>query len=343
MAEHRSAIRVALLGYGLGGRVIHRPLIQAVPELALTHVVTADPDRVAQARADLPGVAVVPSAGQLWTQPDEFDVVVVATANETHVPLTTAALELGKLTVVDKPLAITAAEAATLVDLAQRLAVPLTVFQNRRWDSDTLTAAALFNEGTLGEVIRLESRFTRFRPEVVHRWREDATAGGGVLLDLGAHLVDQALLLLGPAVEVYAEVDTRRTGAGADDDCFLALTHTSGARSHLWGSMAAPYPGPRLALQGSRAGWVKDDLDGQEDAQRDGVPLPPEPDGHLWTAEGSRPVPSLAGDWAAFYRGVAATVTDGSPVPVDPRDAVRGLQVLDAARRSSQTRQVVPL
>jgi predicted dehydrogenase len=335
-------IRVALLGYGLAGRVIHRPLIQAVPELALTHVVTADPGRVAQAHTDLPGVSVVPDADQLWSRADEFDVVVVATANQTHVPLTTAALELGKVTVVDKPLAVTAAEAAALVALSQQLAVPLTVFQNRRWDSDTLTAAALLADGRLGEVNRLESRFTRFRPEVLDRWREDATAGGGVLLDLGSHVVDQALLLLGPAVDVYAEVDVLRSGARADDDCFIALTHMGGARSHLWCSMAAPYPGPRLVLQGRAAGWSKDDLDGQEEALRAGFVRAPEPDGHLWTADGEQPVPSTSGDWVAFYRGVAVAAT-GGPVPVDPNDAVRVLDILDAARHSAQDRVVVQI
>ena len=336
-------IRVALLGYGLAGRVIHRPLLQAVPELTVTHVVTADPDRVAQAHTDLPGVSVVPTAQELWSRAADFDLVVVATGNDSHVPLTSAALRLGKATVVDKPLAITAPEAAALADLADSLAVPLTVFQNRRWDSDTLTAAALLAEGTLGEVVRLESRFTRFRPEVVARWREDASVGGGVLLDLGSHLVDQAVLLLGPVVDVYAEVDTRRDGARAEDDCFVALTHENGARSHLWCSMAAPYPGPRLAVQGSRAGWAKDDLDGQEDAQRDGTAPAPEPDGHLWTAAGERPVPSLPGDWGAFYRGVASAMRDGGPMPVDPRDAVRVLGVLDAARESSRTQQVLAL
>ncbi len=335
-------IRVALLGYGLAGRVLHRPLVQAVPELALTHVVTADPVRVAQAREDLPGVAVVPDAAALWARSEEYDVVVVATANDTHLPLATAALELGKTTVVDKPLAVTASDAAALVDLAQRLAVPLTVFQNRRWDSDTLTAAALLRDGTLGQVTRLESRFTRFRPEVVRRWREDAAAGGGVLLDLGAHLVDQAVQLLGPVAQVYAEVATLRAGALADDDCFLALAHTGGARSHLWCSLAAPYPGPRLALQGTRAGWAKDDLDGQEEGLRAGVPPAPEPAGRLWTSNGVRALPSLPGDWAAFYRTLAGGFSRGT-VPVDARDAVQVLQVLEAARRSAASREVVQL
>lgn len=331
-------MRVAVLGYGLAGRVFHARLISAAPGLSVTHVVTANPTRVAEVEADLPGVQVVASADELWSREAEFDVVVIATGNTSHLPLAMAALQLGKPTVVDKPLSLTARSARELVTLSQLLSVPLTVFQNRRWDSDTLTAARLLAEGTLGEVHRLESRFARFRPTVVDRWREDAAAGGGVLLDLGAHVVDQALHLLGPAVDVYAEVDTRRTGGRADDDCFLALTHASGARSHLWASMATPVQGPRLVLQGSVAGWSKQDLDGQEDALHAGIPVPTEPDGLLWDSTGFRSVPSLQGDWGAFY----AAVGSGS-MPVDPDGVVDVMRVLDAARLSAETRDVIAL
>lgn len=343
MAE--DPLRVALLGYGLAGRVLHRPLLEAEPGLRISHVVTADPERREQARADLPGARLLPSADELWAAADDVDVVVVASANAAHVPTATAAVAHGKPTVVDKPLATTSAEAARLVELARDRAVPLTVFHNRRWDSDTLTAQALLRRGVLGEVRRLESRFTRFRPAVAARWREDAAAGGGVLLDLGSHLVDQATLLLGPVVQVYAEVDRLRPGARADDDCFLALTHAGGARSHLWASMAAPWPGPRLVLQGSEAGWAKDGLDGQEDALRAGLGVGPVPeaDGRLESAEGGTPVPSIPGDWPAFYAAFAAAARGQGEVPVDPADAVHTLQVLEAARRSAEQSQVVAL
>ncbi len=189
---------------------------------------------------------------------------------------------------------------------------------------------------------RLESRFTRFRPQVVDRWRE-RPGGGGVLLDLGTHLVDQAVHLLGPVSEVWAEVRVLRDGAQVDDDCVLALTHESGAGSLLWCSAAAPWTGPRLVLQGSRAGWVKHDLDGQEAAQREGQRPPDEPAGTLWDVDGSRAVPSRAGDWPSFYRGFAAAVRTGAPPPVRPEDAVHVLLVLEAAARSARERVVVGL
>jgi len=336
-------VRTALLGYGLAGRVIHRPLLVTEPGITVTHVVTADPERRAQATDDLPDARLLSRAEELWSSAQEFDAVVVAAPNTVHVPLALTALDLGKATVVDKPVALTVDDARLLIDRADDRGVPLSAFHNRRWDSDTLTARRLLAEGRLGEVVRLESRFARFRPEVAQRWREDAAAGGGVLLDLGTHVVDQALHLLGPAVDVYAEVDVRRAGGSADDDVFLALTHTSGARSHLWCSMTAPASLPRLVLQGSQAGWAKDGLDGQEDAQRRGHALPREPAGRLWDVEGEHAHPSEQGDWGAYYRGFVAAVTTGTPVPVDAADAVRVLQVLDAARTSAHERTVVPV
>ena len=335
-----SALRTALVGYGLAGRVIHRPLLEAVDGLEVTHVVTADPGRRAAVAADLPGARVVDSAAALWRSADEFDVVVVATSNDAHVPLAVAALDLGKPVVVDKPVALTSDDAARLVEHARSRGLPLGVFHNRRWDSDTLTAADLLASGILGTVHRLESRFTRFRPQVVDRWREQP-GGGGVLLDLGTHLVDQAVHLLGPVREVWADVRALRAGAEVDDDCVLALTHESGAGSLLWCSAAAPWTGPRLVLQGSRAGWVKQELDGQEAAQRAGRPPAAEPDGTLVDTGSARPVPSRAGDWPAFYRGFAAAVRTGAPLPVPPEDAVHVLRVLEAATRSADERAVV--
>lgn len=335
-------VRAALVGYGLAGRVIHRPVLQSVGGLVLTHVVTADAGRRAQAAADLPDAVLLASADELWERADDVDLVVVATPNDVHPALATAALDLGLPVVVDKPLALTAHEAADLVAHAETVGVPLSVFHNRRWDSDTLTAAALLEAGSLGAVHRLEARFTRFRPLVQQRWREQA-GSGGVLLDLGTHLVDQATQLLGPVTAVYAEVRARCAAAVVDDDCLLALTHACGASSLLWCSAAAPWSGPRLVPQGSAAGWAKQHLDGQEDAQRRGALVASEPAGLLFDEHGSRPHPSLPGDWAAYYRGMVRAVRDGAPVPVDPADGVRVLRVLEAAARSSARGGVVHL
>lgn len=346
-----SELRVALVGYGLAGRVFHGPLVDAAPGLTLAHVVTANPERAAQAAAAHRGVTVLGSADELFARAD-WDLLVVATPNDAHVPLGLRAVAAGRPVVVDKPLALTAADAQRLVEAAADAAVPLTVFQNRRWDSDQLTLRRLLAAGELGDVLRYESRFERWRPEPKPgSWREalPSEQGGGLALDLGSHLVDQALHLFGPAVRVYAEVDARR--GVADDDVFVALEHASGVRSQLWMGALAGAPGPRLRVLGTGGAFVVDGLDGQEDALSAGArptddswgAEPAERWGRLVRGEESEPVPAERGRWDAFYPAVAAAVRGDGPLPVDPWDAVRTLTVIEAARTAAATRQVVEL
>ncbi|MFE3938921.1 Gfo/Idh/MocA family oxidoreductase, partial [Streptomyces goshikiensis] len=200
-------LRVGLVGYGLAGSVFHAPLVTATPGLVLDTVVTSDPGRQAQAREAHPGVRIAADATELWEGPGpRVDLVVIASPNKTHVPLATAALTAGVPVVVDKPLAATAAEADALADLSERTGTFLSVFQNRRWDNDFLTLRRLIADGELGEIQRFESRFERWRPQLKGGWRESGAPEeiGGLLYDLGSHVVDQALVLFGPAVRVYA-------------------------------------------------------------------------------------------------------------------------------------------
>jgi scyllo-inositol 2-dehydrogenase (NADP+) len=228
-------LRGAVIGYGLAGSVFHAPLIASTPGLALSTVVTGNPERQAEVRRAHPDSEVVSDAAEVFERSSEHDFVVVAAPNDAHVDLTRRALDAGLPVVVDKPLAPTAPEARALVERAEELGILLTVFMNRRWDSDQLTLRRLLDEGKLGEVLRYESRLERWRPALSEAkpWRESSSpeAGGGVLLDLGSHLVDQAIELFGAVVRVYAEIESRR--GGSDDDVFLALEHRSGARSHL--------------------------------------------------------------------------------------------------------------
>src|SRR3954464_10872671 len=209
-------LRVGIAGYGLSGSVFHAPLITAVESLAVAAILTRSPERAAQAAEAHPNARIVDNTDVLM---EDIDVLVVATPNSSHVQLGLAGLERGLAVVVDKPLAASAADGRRLLGGGGRL----TVFQNRRWDGDFLSVRRLIAEGALGEVTRFESRFERFRPEVkAGAWREspDAQEGGGVLLDLGSHLVDQAIELFGPPTGVYGEVDLRRPGAQVDDDAF---------------------------------------------------------------------------------------------------------------------------
>jgi scyllo-inositol 2-dehydrogenase (NADP+) len=201
-------------------------------------------------------------------------------------------------------------------------------------------------------VHRFESRFERWRPAPKPGWRElaDPEEAGGILYDLGSHLIDQALSLFGPARRVYAELERRRDGAAVDDDAFVALSHHSGVRSHLWMSAVAAQPGPRLRVLGSRGAYVKWGMDVQEEALRGGARPgagwgeEPEPRwGTLGADEDVRPVPTEPGDYPAFYRGVAAALREGAPPPVDPADAVAALEVIEAARRSAAEGRVEEL
>lgn len=344
-----------MIGYGLAGSVFHAPLIAATPGLRVSAVVTGNPERQAAARRAHPDASVVSDPDEVFGRAADHDFVVVAAPNDVHVKLAREALDAGLPAVVDKPLAPTADEARSLVEHAEERGVLITAYMNRRWDSDQLTLRRLLEEEGLGEVLRFESRFERWRPTLseARPWRERSSpsAGGGILLDLGPHLVDQARLLFGEPERVYAEIADRR-GGGADDDAFVALDHGSGVWSHLWMSLLAASPGPRLRVLGNRAAYLVAEVDGQEAALVAGArpgddgewgAEPRERWGQLVDGNGSKPVPSERGDWPRFYYLLERALREGSPPPVDPWDAVAGLEILDAARRSADSGTVVSL
>ena len=353
LAHDGPELHVALIGYGKGGEVFHAPLIDAVPGLRLSAVVTGSPARQAAARERYPGVTAYSSVEDLWADAGRYEIAVVSTPNETHAPLARAAMAAGLAVVVDKPFALTSQEARDLTDLAADLDQVLTVYQNRRWDADFLTLWGIIEEGALGRVHRFESRFERWRPEAKGTWRESGGVenGAGLLYDLGPHLIDQAVNLFGPVASVYAEVDALREGVNADDDVFLALEHTRGTRSHLWMSALNARNGPRFRVLGDRGGYVSPGMDGQE-ARLVAGEGPTAPDwgvvpesewGTLGVDGGSRPVPSERGAYHEFYAGVRDAVGEGEPLPVAPHEVIHGLEVIEAARHSARTRTVVPL
>jgi scyllo-inositol 2-dehydrogenase (NADP+) len=345
-------IRVALIGYGLAGAVFHAPLIAATSSLALTSVVTSDARRQARARREHPEISVLPYVDALWERSSDHELVVVATPNRFHAQLARASLEHGLPVVIDKPMAPSAEEGRSLITAAEEHGLLLTVFQNRRWDGDFLTVRRLLAEGALGRIVRFESRFDRWRPAVrADAWRErgDPADAGGLLFDLGSHLIDQAVLLFGRPSRIYAEVDRRRPGAEIDDDVFVALTHDHGIRSHLWMSVLAASPGPRMRLLGSRAAYEKHGLDVQEERLGSGM-RPSDPGwgseapelwGHLSTGDEERAIETEPGAYPEFYAGVVRSLRTGEPPPVDPRESVAVLEIIEAAFRSARDESVV--
>ena len=346
-------LHVALIGYGKGGEVFHAPVIEAVPGLRLSAVVTGNPERARSVRRRYPGATVYPTVADLWADSGRYEIAVVTTPNDTHAPLARAALEAGMSVVVDKPFALTAAQARELTDLAEKLGRVLTVYQNRRWDADFLTLWRLVEEGALGRVHRFESRFERWRPRAKDTWRENGTAetGAGLLYDLGSHLIDQAVNLFGPVSSVYAEVDALREGVQADDDVFLSLLHARGTRSQLWMSALAAQAGPRFRVLGDAGAFTGYGMDGQEErllagespAAPDWGVVPESAWGLLGVDGDLRRVPSARGAYPEFYAGVRDAVGEGEPLPVDPHEVIHGLEIIEAARRSARTGTAVAL
>ncbi len=342
------SLGVGIVGYGLAGRYFHAPFVAAVDGLRVAAIATSREDRQADARREHPDAVVVATFDDLVERSD-VDIVVVASPNRTHVPLGIRALEAGRHVVVDKPIATDIDDAQRLVDAAERTGSVLSVYHNRRFDGDFLTVRSLVAAGTLGPIDSMESRFEIGVP-LVEAWREDANEAGGPHRDLGAHLVDQALLLFGDPERVFAQLDRRRPGTEVDDSAFVALAHRGGERSRIWTSLISPWGRPRFRLRGLLGEFVKDERDPQEArALAGGQPSDPgfgddapEQWGRLHLiGEESRTVATESGDYRRFYELFRDAVRTGSPPPVDPLDAIRGLRVLEAAETSSRTASVV--
>jgi predicted dehydrogenase len=339
-------VRVGLAGYGRGGRYFHAPLIGLAPECTLAGVLTRSPQRRAELAADLPGVPASGSLAELAAA--GLDAVVITTPLDTHETLVREAIALGLPTICDKPFTPDAASARALVAEAERAGVLLAVYQNRRWDADFLTVRALLEAGALGEVTSFESRMEQYPPPGGF-----SVTGGGVLRDFGSHVADQALQLFGPAAAVYAEVHVRPED-GFDDRFFLSVRHAGGVTSHLRGDWTLHgAPGPRFRVTGRAGTFAVESDDGQSErllAGKTEIPGPfgtvPEARwGRIYRGEGlpPEPVPAEQGRWSSFYSAFARAVRGTGPLPVDPRDAVAALEVLDAARLSAARGDVVRL
>ncbi|HET7475808.1 MAG TPA: Gfo/Idh/MocA family oxidoreductase [Dermatophilaceae bacterium] len=335
-------MRVGLVGYGAAGRHLHRPML-AQAGFTVAAVVTAHPERVAQVRANLPDALVVEDLDALLRVPD-LDLVVVASASGAHAAQALAVVDRGLPLVVDKPLAVDAASALEIADAAERAGVPLTVFQNRRFDAEHVAARDTVRSGALGEVFRFEFRWERWRPEPQHRWREDLPAeqGGGVMLDLHTHLVDAAVDLFGPVASVYAHVASRN--GVAEDDAVLDCVHESGVVSILSATSLAGAPGPRLRLLGTAGAFLLNRFQDDVDIYPDLVDPAVDHCGFVYRGADRTPVPRPAAGSGDFYDRVRTALESDRAqelMPVQPRQAVHTLAVIDAARRSAGQGQVV--
>jgi predicted dehydrogenase len=350
--------KVALVGFGLAGAIFHAPFICRTPALELAAIVTSNSERAAQAKSDYPGVKILSRAEEIFSAASDYDLVVIAAPNKFHFPLCVDALNAGLAVVVDKPMATSSQHIRELIELSGRQKKMLSCYQNRRWDADFRTMQKIIADNRLGKLTRFESRFERFRPEPKKDvWREsgDSDDAGGLLFDLGSHLIDQACVLFGRPDSVYAEVRALRAGARVDDDVFVALNFSSEMVAHVWASSVASSPAPRFRLSGLNGSFEKYGLDPQEDALRagrrpDSSDWCEEPEsswGHLYLGvNGQVTIEMVAperGNYGSFYANIASALAADCPPAVQPTQALLTTEIIEAAFKSSKSGQVEPV
>ncbi|MTD39749.1 oxidoreductase [Erwinia sp. CPCC 100877] len=341
-------IRVGLVGYGYASKTFHAPLIAGTVGMQLAAISSSDEAKV---QADWPTVPVVASPQALFNDP-QIDLVVIPTPNDTHYPLARAALEAGKHVVVDKPFTVTLSQARELESLAKSRGLLLSVFHNRRWDSDFLTLKKLIEEGTLGEVAYMESHFDRFRPQVRDRWREQSGVGSGIWYDLGPHLLDQALVLFGLPVSMMVDLAQLRPGAQTTD-YFHAVLHYPQRRVVLHASMLVAAESARYIVHGTRGSYVKWGLDPQEDRLKAGERPPLEDwgydmrDGTLTLAQGEQmagqSLLTVPGNYPAYYVAIRDALNGQGENPVPASQAIQVMELIELGIDSARHRSTLSL
>jgi scyllo-inositol 2-dehydrogenase (NADP+) len=339
-------LNVGLVGFGTAGKVFHAPVIRVVEGLHLTTIVQRSGGRAPDPLYS--DVEFVKSVDELLTR--AIDLVVIATPNTSHHPIAKQCLLAGRHVVIDKPFTTTVAEAEELVQLGNESRRVLSAYQNRRYVGDFVTLQHLLSEGMLGRVAIFESHFDRFRPErKPTAWREQPLPGSGIWFDLGAHLLDQALVLFGIPQAIAADIRIERQGA-ATDDAFDVTLHYPHMRALLRASMLAASPGPTFAVHGTNGSFIKYGLDPQEEALKSGRTPdasdwdaePSEMYGKLSTPDGTRTIPTLPSSFAHYYENIRDAILGKAQLAVMPEQALNVIRGLELAVASSQKRRVLP-
>lgn len=330
-------LKVGIAGYGLAGRSFHAPIL-AGTNFEVTAVLTTNDVRKRHAKEDFPTVKIVSTIEELCAQ--DLDLIVIASGNQVHLSQALTAINAGIPTVVDKPMGINVAQTREILDAADSAGVAVTTYFNRKWDSDILTLKRVIRDGQIGRVIRMDSRFERFRPQLnPQSWRENNSPqdGGGLLLDLMPHLISTAIECFGPANLKSSSI--RSVRGGADDDCVLVLAHETGVESILSASAVVGAPGPRLRVIGSEGAFVVNELDPQEALLRAGKA----PKDGKWEEDTSSQAFIHRGDsveefktdpgnYASFYSLVHEAIVNKTAMPISPEEILAVAQIIDKAR-----------
>ena len=348
-------IKTGLAAFGMSGQIFHAPFISTNPAFCLTAITERNKNL---SKERYPSARIVRSFEELVAL-DELELVVINTPDSTHYEYTRKALEAGKNVIVEKPFTATAEQGQELVDLARSKGLAISVYQNRRWDSDFLTVREILNKGLLGRLVEFESTFPRYRNFIKPgTWKETGELGGGLTYNLGAHIIDQAVQLLGVPDAVFADIDTIRTGGMVDDYFVIHLLRPSKAprvKVTLKSSYLMCEPEPRFILHGTEGSFVKYGLDRQEadlnDGQMPGTPYRGVEDESTWgllhTEKDGNVVhykyPSLAGNYAGFYDNIYRHLRHGEPLLTDAADVLLVIRLIEAAWKSSKEGNVVKL
>jgi scyllo-inositol 2-dehydrogenase (NADP+) len=343
-------IEVGLIGFGLAGSAFHAPVIRAVPGLHLAAILQRSGNQAAE---KYPDVRIVRSLGELLSMA-EIRLIVIATPNDTHYSLALNCLEAGRDVVVDKPFTTTVEEAVSLAQFAKSAKRLLTVYQNRRYDGDFQAIRQVVEAGTLGRIVRFETTYDRFRPQLKPgAWREIVGPGSGILFDIAPHLIDHAMVLFGLPEAVTANVRIERENAVADDAFDITLHYPRGMRAVLRSSILAAAPRPRFVLFGTQGGFVKQSFDPQENNLRRGfIPTdtawsaePEEKWGILTVPSGEaftgQRIPPAACDYRDYYANVRDAILGKAKLAVTPEWSVDVMRLLVLARESSEQRRTL--
>jgi predicted dehydrogenase len=344
-------IGVAVIGFGLAGRVFHAPFVSAVPGLKLEAIVQRKGDEAGKA---YPKARILRSVDEALLD-NSISLIVVGTPNETHFDLARRALAAGKHVVIDKPFAASSSEARQLIEIATEKKLVLAPFHNRRWDGDFLTLRKILDSGALGRLVTFESHFDRFRPLPREAtWKEASNAANGMLFDLGPHLVDQAVALFGAPQAITASVRRDRDKTEIEDAFDIVLRYP-GMLAICRATMLAAEPAPRFLVHGTLGSFRKYGLDPQEPALVGGATVPVMGDSREWLAEpepawgtlvvapnpaepgqlNRTTVKTELGDYRGFYANVRDAVLGTAPLAVTSEDGFRVVRLLEMARESS--------
>lgn len=341
-------INVAIIGYGLSGRIFHSAILNSLDAFKISKIVTQDEKKRILALEENKEATVVSSADDVFTD-ESIELIVISTPNTSHVKLAEKAMKSGKHVVIEKPFTVTSDEAVKLINISKETDTILSVYQNRRFDGDYKTVKKIIKDKSLARIVEFESHFDRFKNTLDEsKWREDALPGSGTLYDLGAHLIDQALDLFGLPLEVYGDIRSQRKGKV--DDNFELIMYYPDLKVTLKAGSLVKEKQARFTLLGTEGAYVKFGLDVQEETLLNGLrPFDDTwgvEDKSLWGTINTRKVrekiETERGDYRDYYLNIYNSIKRNEDLIVTAEDGLNVIRIIEAAIKSNaEKRRVV--